>query len=653
MVHCETVGPPNAAAWMLDPLSLWAHVEQRESRRRDSVFFAEWEGAVPNELSLDECKAIVSGFVAEYLVAEGQVVSWALHDKLGNRHFHAMCTTRNIEGDGFGSKNNRWRQWAMLYKTREGLAKHINMALEKAGLPQRVTHKSYADLGIDRQPTVHVGPEHLGNRDPSYRAKREERLRHNRHIKVINQQRGKRRSAAARKYLVAGAQGAKLMTVMQDQLQDTRQLEAVPVSPAMSAEVLVAHEHLHTVLPDADEIYLAVGRVRTGLGREWNWPTMAAQHKRLVKPDGDVLTALLVKELIWVVSRSPEQAPEFAKLVPRTRLADVSVAAKAWAQSASKTDALYLIDSILQTAGIGVSDGSGIQAVVSTGNPATPDFSNYADALAPLAYLITDMTELVGVCQRVADSIEKKISPDILAKRVNRILASDTWPTTQAELLDALVAGEVAFAAKRRQHKLADLLDAVPPDRRGHFEAMVTSVLGGCNVDSGHAVASRALSQQAQMEVQAECNLRMVLTEWQLSDYPARCAAMAAIGRAYPWSVFQRDIQRHAQSDSGWQSAWWHEQQATLQAHELASFRDQLPTWLTHQQVKQYPLGAHDPDPATTLMRNLRAHGASTPDARGIGVEVPVPSHRVTATPVNPWHDKCGDLGSTTHPGLT
>lgn len=128
---------------------------------------------------------------------------------------------------------------------------------------------------------------------------------------------------------------------------------------------------------------------------------------------------------------------------------------------------------------IGVSDGSGIQAVVLTGNSAALDFSNYADALAPLAYLISDMSELVGVCQRVAHSIEKKISPDILAKRVNRILANDTWPTTQAELLDALVAGEVVFAAKRRQHRLADVLDAVPPDRRSHFEAIVTSVLSG------------------------------------------------------------------------------------------------------------------------------------------------------------------------------
>jgi hypothetical protein len=527
-----------------------------------------------------------------------------------------MCTTRDIEGEGFGSKNNRWRQWVILYKTREGLAKHINMALEKAGLPQRVTHKSYADLGIDREPTKHVGPEHSGNRDASYRAKREERLRNNRRVKVVNQQRGKRRAAAARKCLIAGAQGAKLMAVVRDQLKDARQLDAVPVTPAMSSEALVAYNQLHTVLSDADEIYLAVGRVRTGLGREWNWQAMAAQYNRVDKPGGDVLTALLVKELIWVVSRSPEQAPEFAKLVPRTRLAEVAVAAKTWALGASKPDALHLIVSILQTAGIGVANGLDIQAVVSTGNSALPDFSNYADALAPLAYLIADMRELVGVCQRVAHSIEKKISPDILAKRVNRILATDTWPTTQAELLDALVAGEVVFAAKRRQHKLAEVLDAVPSDRRSHFEAMITSVLGGCTVDAGHAMASRALSQQAQMEVQAECNLRMVLSEFQLSDFDCRRQAMAALGKTYTWSDFQHDIQRQSGTDSGWQRAWWDEQIDNLTGTPLASFLKTMPPWYaksTPPKPKSYPLGSYDPHPQKTWLSALNTHLAMHP----------------------------------------
>jgi hypothetical protein len=50
------------------------------------------------------------------------------------------------------------------------------------------------------------------------------------------------------------------------------------------------------------------------------------------------------------------------------------------------------------------------------------------------------------------------------------------------------------------------------------------------------------------------------------------------------------------------------------------------------------------------LMRNLRAHSATTQDDSGYGNAVKVPA---TAIPVNPWHDHYGDLGSTTKPVLS
>lgn len=636
VAFCETLLPPGAPEWMLDPIELWGKSVEQCEQRKDSVLFSDWEGALPNELDIDSCKSIASDFVSD-LVAEGMVVSWALHFKKGNHHFHAMATTRNIEGDGFGLKNNRWRQRALLYKMRERLATHINTALEKAGLPQRVTHRSYADLGIDREPTKHVGPEHSGRRDPSYHAKREERLRHNRRVRTVYQQRSKRRRADSRKSLLAGAQAGKMMTALHDQLYETQQSDVVPVTPAMSAEALAVYNHLHTALPGADEIFLALGRVRAGLGREWNWPTLAAQYKRLDKSSGDVLDSLLVKELIWVVSRSPEQVAEFAKLVPRTRLADVVLAAKAWAQ-ASKPDALHLIDSILLAEGVAAADEPNKSKGLLTGDRVLTDFSSYATALAPLAYLVTDMTELVQTCHDVAKSIEKRMSPDILAKRLNRILTGDSWPTTQAELLDSLITSEVVFAAKRRQHKLADVLNVVPADRRIHFEKVATSVLGGCTVDAGHKVASGALSSQAQMEVQAECNLRMVLTEWQLADYTKRRSAMASIGKGYPWSQFQRDIQRHVKNDNGWQSAWWHEKQASLQGSDLAVFRSHLPGWLTQTRDKQYPLGARDADPATTLIHNLQVHTANNEAAGTLDIEQ---SAQLGSSPARASTDAC------------
>lgn len=629
VVHSETLAPPNAPAWMRDPLALWEKIEQRETRK-DAVLFAEWEGALPNELNLDACIAIASAFVSD-LVVEGMVVTWALHDKPGNRHFHVMASTRNIEGDHFGAKNNRWRQRALLYKTRENFAKHINVGLAKAGLPQRVTHKSYADLGIEREPTKHVGPAHSGNNDSPYQAKREDRLRNNRRIKTVYQQRSKRRRMQAHKGLVAGVQAGMLMSALHDQLEESRQVTAAPVPSSMSIEALAAYNELHAKLPEADEIFLTMGRVRAGLGRQWNWPTLAAQYKRLDKrSDGSVLDALLVKELIWVVSRSPEQISEFGKLVPHSCLVSVARAAEAWAR-ASRSDLVHLITSMMSPADAGTPDTLGTLSSKS-------EITSYATVFAPLAYLISDIDELVRDCQRVAHSIEKKISPDILSKRVDRMLAGDAWPLNQAELLDALITNEVVFAAKRRPHKLADALNAVPPDRRSHFERVAASALGACTVGVGHDVALRALSTQAQLEVQAECNIRLVLSEWQLADYPARLAARGAIGKDYPWSEFQRDIQRHAQHDSGWQAAWWQEQQEVLRGSELAAFCKQLPAWCGLSRSRQYPLGAPCSTPFMTQEHNLRAQEAApttgTQSAAINGIE---PAPWVQQNTPDPW----------------
>lgn len=635
VVFCETLLPPGAPEWMRDPIALWGKsVEECESRK-DSVLFAEWEGALPNELGIDACKVITSAFVRD-LVAEGMVVTWALHDKPGNRHFHAMATTRNIEGDQFGAKNNRWRQRALLYKTRENLANHTNAALEEAGLPQRVTHKSYADLGIDREPTKHVGPEYSGSLDAPYQAKREHRLRNNRRVKTVYQQRSKRRRAESRKALVAGAQVGKFMAAVRDVREEARQADVLALTPVGSVEALAACDHMRAALPFADEIYLAMGRIRAGLGREWNWPTFAAQYKRLDKLSDDVLDSLLVKELIWVLSRSPEQAVEFARLVPHTRLSRVAMAAKSWAQS-SKPDAQTIIDGMMATLDASVLDGSDPHLLVMHSISPVNDFSSYDEAFRPLAYLITDMGALVQACEQVAQSIEKKISPDILAKRVNRILAGHAWPNNQAGLLDELLAGEVVFAAKRRPHKLGEVLNAVPTDRRGHFEKVATSVLGGCAVDPGHSVASRALSPRFQLELQAECNLRMALSDWQLSDYPARCAAMNAIGKDYPWSEFQRDIQRQFKNDCGWQMAWWQEQQEVLRGVDLAAFSKRLPTWCVAQHSKQYPLEPHDADPAMTLMRNVRAHVGAAQDTISSDIGGIGSSSAATVLAANPW----------------
>jgi hypothetical protein len=249
--------------------------------------------------------------------------------------------------------------------------------------------------------------------------------------------------------------------------------------------------------------------------------------------------------------------------------------------------------------------------------PVDAETNVYADALAPLEYLVNNRADLVRQCQKVAHAIDRPLSPEVMAKRISRVVGSTKPPESQAELLDALITMEVVFAAKRRPHKVADVLNAVPIERRAHFEGVIASVLGTLPVDAGHAIAARALPHQTQMDMQAEFNIRQVLSEFQLSDFDHRRHAMAVLGKPYSWSDFQHDIQRQSGTDTGWQRAWWDEQLESLTDTPLASFLATVPPWYTKSasfKPKSYPLGAYDPDPVKTWLSALNAHRAMHPN---------------------------------------
>jgi hypothetical protein len=248
--------------------------------------------------------------------------------------------------------------------------------------------------------------------------------------------------------------------------------------------------------------------------------------------------------------------------------------------------------------------------------PVDAETAVYADALAPLEYLVTNRAELIRQCQKVADAIDRPLSPEVMAKRISRVVSSTRPPESQADLLDALITMEVVFAAKRRPHKVAEVLNAVPIERRSHFEGVVSSVLGTLPVDAGHDMAARALPRQTQMDMQAEFNVRQVLSEFQLSDFDHRRKAMAVLGKTYSWSDFQHDIQQQSGTDSGWQRAWWDEKLETLNGTPLASFLETMPPWYARSasfKPKSYPMGAYDPEPKKTWLSALDAHRVMHP----------------------------------------
>ena len=621
VVLTETITPTEFIPdWMKDGVQLWRTVQTREEQdRKDAQIFREIEASLPIELGLHEWTTIIRKFIREQLTSKGVICSFSIHQKPGNPHVHIMTTLRDIEGGMFFKKNRDWNRVSFVHELRESWGRHVNEALEAAGLDERITHKSFADLGIEREASVHVGPVHLGQRNEAYKAKREARKQHNDRARVINTQLGKRRRHHARSYLTSGACAAKLGASLRNHLDDVPHSHRVaslpipstpspPPSPTLSPADQMAYDAIHAALPDANRLYLELERVKSALGREWSWPSFLAQYRRLDK-SGDILDALLAKELIWVVSRSPELAPEFVTLVSPQRLVNAVQKAKAWAQAA-KPDRVPMLEEMMATATVAVQDAP-------VDFDADAETNVYADALAPLEYLVNNRADLVRQCQKVAHAIDRPLSPEVMAKRISRVVGSTKPPESQAELLDALITMEVVFAAKRRPHKVADVLDAVSPERRSHFEGVIASVLGTLPVDAGRDIAARALPHQTQMDMQAEFNVGQVLSEFQLSDFDQRRHAMAVMGKTYSWSDFQHDIQRQSGTDSGWQRAWWDEKLETLNCTPLASFLETMPPWYSKSppaKPSAYPIGAYDSDPAKTWLPALDAHRVMHPD---------------------------------------
>jgi hypothetical protein len=65
---------------------------------------------------------------------------------------------RKLDGDKFSVKKaTEWNDVGLLVTQRESWANAVNAALEKAGRPERVDHRSLKDQGIDRIPEPKIG----------------------------------------------------------------------------------------------------------------------------------------------------------------------------------------------------------------------------------------------------------------------------------------------------------------------------------------------------------------------------------------------------------------------------------------------------------------------------------------------------------------
>lgn len=160
--HAEIIAPPDTPAWMQERETLWNGVEAAE-KRRDSQLAREIQLALPCELTDAERVGLVRQFVEAEFVARGMIADIAIHrpDAAGdkrNHHAHVMLTMRALTGDGFGPKRRDWNDTDILRGWRESWATHVNDELARAGLSERVDHRSHEALEDGHIPEPKIGP---------------------------------------------------------------------------------------------------------------------------------------------------------------------------------------------------------------------------------------------------------------------------------------------------------------------------------------------------------------------------------------------------------------------------------------------------------------------------------------------------------------
>jgi len=157
VVYRQIFAPKNAPAWTADRSRLWNEAEQKEGRK-DAQVAREIEVSLPVELSLHQQTLLLERYVQTQFVKLGMVADVCIHNKPGNPHAHILLSTREISPAGFGPKNRDWNSKEQLEKWRFEWASHTNRRLMISGFKTSIDSRSLQAQGIDRVPTVHIGP---------------------------------------------------------------------------------------------------------------------------------------------------------------------------------------------------------------------------------------------------------------------------------------------------------------------------------------------------------------------------------------------------------------------------------------------------------------------------------------------------------------
>jgi hypothetical protein len=144
--HTEILAPDHAPDWVRDRSELWNRVEESETRKNSQVA-REVRVALPDELTHAQRVTLVRDYAQAQFVDRGMVADIAIHapGREGderNHHAHILLTTREVDAEGFTTKNRDWNKVEVLEGWREAWARDSNAALERAGIEDRVDHRT-------------------------------------------------------------------------------------------------------------------------------------------------------------------------------------------------------------------------------------------------------------------------------------------------------------------------------------------------------------------------------------------------------------------------------------------------------------------------------------------------------------------------------
>jgi hypothetical protein len=168
VVSWGVVAPSHAPSWLTDKTQIerLAQAVQASETRSNAQFSNHWDIALWRNGTPEQHEALARRISERYVDRYGTLVVYAVHAPSGegsehNWHLHLAPNMRRITEDGFGKKateitDGKTRQLETEW-VRRMVAEETNAFLKSVNSDERVSHQSYAQRGILKDPMVHLG----------------------------------------------------------------------------------------------------------------------------------------------------------------------------------------------------------------------------------------------------------------------------------------------------------------------------------------------------------------------------------------------------------------------------------------------------------------------------------------------------------------